>query len=125
MLLSLRKTGLTSSFKEVRVFKVFLHACRSSSVNFPWFSQGKRFKSCGKSGGGILRDVFGPTLSFLSLIFLQKGKGNHQKKKIFIPTEPLRSLEKRREKAHKKTRKSSQGDKNKEFQTKQRGQGTK
>ena len=51
------------------------------------------------------------TLSFLSLFFLEKGRENHPKKQgFFMPTEPLKSLEKKG-KTVKKTRKCPQGEK--------------
>ena len=61
-----------------------------------------------------------PVLPFL-VISLENGKENHQKKQgFFLPSEPLKSLEKKG-KTFKKTRKSSQErKKNKEFQTKTR-----
>ena len=56
---------------------------------------------------------FFPVLPFL--VFLEKGKENHPKNKdFFIPTEPLKSLEKERKTLKKKKRNSSEG-KNKEF----------
>ena len=57
------------------------------------------------------------SLSFLSLYFLEKGKENHQKTRICITTEPLKSLEKEGENAQ-KNKEFLAGGKNKEFQKK-------
>ena len=48
-----------------------------------------------------------PCPSFL--YFFDKGKESHKRTRIFIPTEPLKSLEKKRKRS-KKTRKSLQGE---------------
>ena len=60
-----------------------------------------------------------PVLPFL--VFLEKGQENHQKKtRIFIPTEPLKSLEKKG-KTLKKTRNSSQEEKTRNSKTTRKG----
>ena len=56
--------------------------------------------------------VLCPVLPFL--VFLEKGKKTTKKTRIFIPSELLKSVEKKG-KTLKKKRNSSQGKKNKEF----------
>ena len=62
-----------------------------------------------------------PVLPFL--VFLEKGRKTTKKQGFFIPTEPLKSLEKKR-KTVKKTRKSSQGEKTRNSKKNKEGQGT-
>ena len=70
----------------------------------PWVGRTPR-GSCNRT---LLRRVL--TLSFLCF-FWENGRENHQKKQgLILPTEPLKSLEKKG-KTLKKTRKSSQGEK--------------
>ena len=105
MLLSLRKNGLTSLFKEVRVFKVF---------HFRFSAYGGE-RNVGF--GAFLKCCEGLSLSFLSLVFFwENGKEETTKKtRIFYPHRTPKIPGKEGENAQ-KNKEILAAEKDKEFQ---------
>ena len=73
------------------------------------------------SGPGTpFRTLFGPSLSFLSLFFWDKGKENHEKPRIFYPYRTPKIPGKEGEKRS-KNKESSQGEKTRKSQKTRKG----
>ena len=90
-----------------------IHTPHGVRAQDPGFVEARSLRACTKPlqpGAQSPKYREQKTLSFLSLFFGKNARKTSKKQGFFIPTEPLKSLEKKG-KTLKKTRKSSQGKK--------------